>query len=106
MTDIVVKVLVEVLNILAIATEEFDRGQTSECTLHITLLLADIGSESLRHLKKPTGRSVLEGGMKRLDKLTQELARMVSANLLKIEFFVNVTRSSLILSSLTVERQT
>jgi hypothetical protein len=39
LTDVFVKVMIEVLSILAIATEEINRGRSSELTLNIYILL-------------------------------------------------------------------
>ncbi|KAH9016400.1 hypothetical protein EDB83DRAFT_230808 [Lactarius deliciosus] len=66
MTDIIVKIMVEVLVILAISTKEVKQGRTK------------------KYLKKLAGRAELEDALKRLDKLTQEEARMAAAQLLKI----------------------
>ncbi|KAH8988131.1 hypothetical protein EDB86DRAFT_2057744 [Lactarius hatsudake] len=66
MTDILVKIMVEVLHILAISTKEIKLGRTR------------------RYLKKLVGRTDIEDALKRLDKLTQEEARMAAAQLLKI----------------------
>ncbi|KAH9046692.1 hypothetical protein EDB84DRAFT_632362 [Lactarius hengduanensis] len=66
MTDIIVKIMVEVLGILAISTKEIEQGRTK------------------KYLKKLAGRTRLEDALKRLDKLTQEEARMAAAQLLKI----------------------
>ncbi|KAH9046688.1 hypothetical protein EDB84DRAFT_632448 [Lactarius hengduanensis] len=66
MTDIIVKIMVEVLGILAISTKEIKQGRTK------------------KYLKKLAGRTELEDALKRLDKLTQEEARMAVAQLLKI----------------------
>ncbi|KAH9021650.1 hypothetical protein EDB83DRAFT_90279 [Lactarius deliciosus] len=66
MTDIIVKIMVEVLGILAISTKEVKQGRTK------------------KYLKKLAGRAELEDALKRLDKLTQEEARMAAAQLLKI----------------------
>ncbi|KAH8992274.1 hypothetical protein EDB86DRAFT_2852765, partial [Lactarius hatsudake] len=66
MTDIIVKIMVEVLGILAISTKEIKQGRTK------------------KYLKKLAGRTELEDALKRLDKLTQEEARMAAAQLLKI----------------------
>ncbi|KAH9044038.1 hypothetical protein EDB83DRAFT_2406718 [Lactarius deliciosus] len=66
MTDIIVKIMVEVLGILAISTKEIKQGRTK------------------KYLKKLAGRTELEDALKRLDKLTQEEARMAAAELLKI----------------------
>ena len=82
MTDITVKILVEVLDILAVATKEIKQSRASELTLCITSLLADIDSE--KYLKKLAGRTDIEDRVKRLDRLTNEQARMANAQLLKI----------------------
>ncbi|KAI9437315.1 hypothetical protein H4582DRAFT_2058307 [Lactarius indigo] len=66
MTDIIVKIMVEVLGILAISTKEVKQGRTK------------------KYFKKLAGRTELEDALKRLDKLTQEEARMAAAQLLKI----------------------
>ncbi|KAH9041903.1 hypothetical protein EDB83DRAFT_2228114 [Lactarius deliciosus] len=66
MTDIIVKIMVEVLNILAIATKEIKQGRTK------------------KYLKKLVGKTDIEDALRRLDKLTQEEVRMATAQLLKI----------------------
>ncbi|KAH8985199.1 hypothetical protein EDB86DRAFT_2387304 [Lactarius hatsudake] len=66
MTNIIVKIMVEVLGILAISTKEIKQGRTK------------------KYLKKLAGKTELEDALKRLDKLTQEEARMAAAQLLKI----------------------
>ncbi|KAH9165986.1 hypothetical protein EDB89DRAFT_2076339 [Lactarius sanguifluus] len=66
MTDIIVKIMVEVLGILAISTKEIRQGRTK------------------KYLKRLAGRTELEDALKRLDKLTQEEARMAAAQLLEI----------------------
>ncbi|KAH9073559.1 hypothetical protein EDB83DRAFT_2191480, partial [Lactarius deliciosus] len=66
MTDIIMKIMVEVLGILAISTKEIKQGRTK------------------KYLKKLAGRTELDDALKRLDKLTQEEARMAAAQLLKI----------------------
>ncbi|KAH9041905.1 hypothetical protein EDB83DRAFT_2524063 [Lactarius deliciosus] len=66
MTDIIVKIMVEVLNILAIATKEIKQGRTK------------------KYLKKLVGKTDIEDALRRLDRLTQEEVRMATAQLLKI----------------------
>ncbi|KAH9958151.1 hypothetical protein BC827DRAFT_619556 [Russula dissimulans] len=61
MTDIIVKVMVEVLLILALATREVKRGRIK------------------RFLKKLEGKSDIEDALRRLDKLTQDEVRMAAA---------------------------
>ncbi|KAF8463552.1 hypothetical protein DFH94DRAFT_857982 [Russula ochroleuca] len=61
MTDIIVKVMVEVLLILALVTKEIKQGKMK------------------RFMKKLVGRSDIEDALRRLDKLTQEEGRMAAA---------------------------
>ncbi|KAH9061894.1 hypothetical protein EDB87DRAFT_1576227 [Lactarius vividus] len=64
MTDIIVKIMVEVISILGIVTKEIKQGRT------------------LRYLKKLVGRRDVEDALERLDKLTQEEARMAGVEAL------------------------
>ncbi|KAN0141599.1 hypothetical protein V8E53_000061 [Lactarius tabidus] len=73
MTDIIVKIMVEVLNVFAIATKEIQQGRTK------------------RYLKKLLGKTEIEDALKRLDKLTQDEARMATAQLLKVTHGVSDT---------------
>ncbi|KAH9046684.1 hypothetical protein EDB84DRAFT_631595 [Lactarius hengduanensis] len=66
MTDMIAKIMVEVLSILVISTKEIKQGRAK------------------KYLKKLAGWMELEDALKRLDKLTQEEARMVAVQLLKI----------------------
>ncbi|KAH9073513.1 hypothetical protein EDB83DRAFT_2312847 [Lactarius deliciosus] len=66
MTDIIVKIMVEVLNIFAIATKEMKQGRAK------------------KFLKKLVGRKDIEDALKRLDRWTQEEARMASAQILRL----------------------
>ncbi|KAN0127972.1 hypothetical protein V8E53_014226 [Lactarius tabidus] len=70
MTDIIVKIMVEVLNIFAIATKEMGRGRATKL------------------LKKLIGKKEMEDALKRLDKLTQDEARMAAAEILKLTHIV------------------
>ncbi|KAH9170737.1 hypothetical protein EDB89DRAFT_2243936 [Lactarius sanguifluus] len=66
MTDIIVKIMVEVLSILGIVTKEIGQGRTK------------------KYLKKLVGRTDVEDALRRLDALTQEEARMAAAETLVI----------------------
>ncbi|KAH9021175.1 hypothetical protein EDB84DRAFT_547938 [Lactarius hengduanensis] len=66
MTDIIVKIMTEVLNIFAIATKEMKQGRAK------------------KFLKKLIGRKDIEEALKRLDRLTQEEARMATAQILNL----------------------
>ncbi|KAF8494340.1 hypothetical protein F5888DRAFT_1890923, partial [Russula emetica] len=71
MIDIIVKIMVEVLSILAIATKEMKQ------------------SRMRKYLKKLIGRTDLEDALKRLEKLTNEEVRMTTAQVLKVTHTVN-----------------
>ncbi|KAF8257289.1 hypothetical protein EI94DRAFT_1334322 [Lactarius quietus] len=66
MTDVLVKIMVEVLNIFAIATKEMKQGRAK------------------KFVKKLSGRKDIEDALKRLDRLTQEEALMAAAQILNL----------------------
>ena len=82
MTDKMVEITVEVLGILATATKEMKQNQASEFAFSHTFLGAHIGSE--KFVKRIAGRTDLEDGLKKLDKLTNDELVMAMAQLLKI----------------------
>ncbi|KAI9438881.1 hypothetical protein BJY52DRAFT_1217340 [Lactarius psammicola] len=66
MTDIITEIMVEVLTIFGIATKELRRGPAK------------------KFLKKLAGRTDLEDALKKLDRLTQEEARMALSEVLRV----------------------
>jgi hypothetical protein len=82
MTDIIVKIMVEVLSILGIITKEIKQGRMSMSFLLIILRKFDFLSE--KYLKMLVGWTVIEDSLQRLDRLTQEEAHMAAAEALKI----------------------
>ncbi|KAH9053696.1 hypothetical protein EDB87DRAFT_1825540 [Lactarius vividus] len=66
MTDVIVKIMVEVLSIFAIATKEIKQGFAK------------------KFLKKLVGRRDIEDALQKLDRLTQEEARMATAEVLRV----------------------
>ena len=82
MMDIIVKIMVEVLSILGIVTKEIGLGRMSMSFLVDISAIIDLHAE--KYLKRLVGRKDLEDALQRLDKLTQEEARMAAAELLKI----------------------
>ncbi|KAH8988181.1 hypothetical protein EDB86DRAFT_2060394 [Lactarius hatsudake] len=70
MTNIITNIMVVVLTIFGIATKELRRGSAK------------------KFLKKLAGRTDLEDAVKKLDRLTQEEARMALAEVLKITHIV------------------
>ena len=76
-----VKIMAEVLNILAITTKEMKQSRASELSLRVELFPAYIGLE--RFLKRLARRSDMEDALARLNKLINEEARMAGALVLK-----------------------
>lgn len=82
MTDTIVKIMVQVLAILAIATKELKQSKASELipTIgHLPLLI--VCPE--KFMKRVVGKTEIEDALLRLDKLTQEEARMATVESLK-----------------------
>ena len=82
MTDIIVKITVEVLSILGIVTKEIGQGRMSMCFPVDLSPKIDLYPE--KYLKRLIGRKDVEDALLRLDKLTPEEARMAAAETLKI----------------------
>jgi hypothetical protein len=81
LTDIIAKVMAEVLSILAIATNEIERGVASESTWWSVIVISHGCVE--KFFNKLIGRTDIEDALSRLDKLTQDEVRMVAAQGLK-----------------------
>jgi len=86
MKETIVKILVEVLVILAIATKEIKQGRPK------------------RYLKKVFGKNDMEDVLKRLDLLTQEEARMATAEVLKMTNGINDKANVLIDAEIRLQR--
>jgi hypothetical protein len=86
MKDIMVNIMVEVLGIFAIVTKETKQGQASEWVRDDTFPVAHGDPE--KYLKKLIGRRDIEDALRRLDILTQEEARMATAQVLKLAHHV------------------
>jgi hypothetical protein len=80
MTDMMVEVMVEVLSVLAIVTVEIKERRRSQFITSNLWVLAHFSLE--KFLKKLLGRNDVEDALKRLDKLTQEEAKMATAEVL------------------------
>jgi hypothetical protein len=82
MTDMMVNIMVEVLDILGTATKEMKQSRASEPILLLSLLEAHELAE--KFLKKVAGITKLDDGLKKLDKMTNEEARMANAEALRV----------------------
>jgi hypothetical protein len=81
MIDTLIRIMVEVLSILGIATKEIKQGRMSERFSTSMSPLAERCSE--KFVKKLIGKNDMEDVLKKLDKLTQEEARMAAVQNLK-----------------------
>ena len=83
MTNIITQILVEVLNIFGIATKELKRGSASKFRrfAHVYVFTKHCVEKFLRKL---AGMADLEDALKKLDRLTQEEARMANAEVLRL----------------------
>ncbi|KAH8979084.1 hypothetical protein EDB92DRAFT_1981522 [Lactarius akahatsu] len=70
MMDMIIKIMIEVLNIFAIATKEMKQ------------------SRAKKYLRKLVGKKEIEDALKRLDTLTQEEARMAAAEILRLTHII------------------
>ena len=82
MTDVMVKIMIEVITILGIVTKEVRQGRTSMSLFFILFPKIDLRAE--RYLKSLVGRKDIENALQRLEKLTQEEVRMAAAEALTI----------------------
>ncbi|KAF8266498.1 hypothetical protein EI94DRAFT_1701681 [Lactarius quietus] len=73
MTDVIVKIMVELLSVFALATKQVRQGR---------LIIAQRGTE--KFAKKLLGESEIEAVLQKLDRLTQEEARMMAAQTLEV----------------------
>jgi hypothetical protein len=82
MTDIITEIMVEVLAIFGIATKELRRGSASKNPIGCLWISTELCVE--KFLRKLAGMTDLEDALKKLDKLTQEEARMALTEVLRI----------------------
>jgi hypothetical protein len=82
MSDIVVKIMTNVLAVLALATKQINQGRFSKWSVVNRLSLAEHVTE--KFTKKLLGESDVEAILQRLDRLTQEEARMTAAHTLEV----------------------
>ena len=82
MTNIIVKIMVELLSVLALATKQIDQGRFSKCAVTHTLSVAQCTAE--KFTMKLMGERGIEAILQRLDRLTQDEARMTAAQTLGV----------------------
>ena len=84
MMDIVAKIMVELISILAVSKKQIGRGRLSKQGLSIIVVRLPLNVVAEQFAKKLLGNSEIETILKRLDRLTQEEARMTVAQTLAI----------------------
>ena len=81
MTEIVVKTLGELLFVLALATKLIKQGQPGELS-SLTFYLAQPNEE--KFVEKLSGKKDVDAVLQRLDRLTQDEARIAAAQILEV----------------------
>src|SRR5712692_5067639 len=84
MTDVVIKIIVELLSALALASKQIKQGRLSECTSTCALPVAQCSS--VKFTKELRGESEIEAVLQRLDRLTREEALMTVAQTLGVVY--------------------
>ena len=91
MKGIMVKIMVEVLEIFAIMTKEIKQGRASESIPYDPFPFADRDSE--RHLKKYFKKSIerkgIEAALSRLDRLTRDEVNMATVQILEVSHHID-----------------
>lgn len=82
MGEILIKIMVELLGVLALATQQIKLGRFSEFVPHGASLLAQNDAE--KFAKKLLGENDIESVLQRLDRLTTEESRMTAAQTMQV----------------------
>ena len=82
MSDIIAQIMVEVLSVLALATKQIKEGRFSKWSIAFRSSLSKRNAE--KFAKKLIGEGEVEAVLQRLDRLTQEEARMTVAHTLEV----------------------
>ena len=84
MTDIIVKIIVELLSVLALATKQINQGRFSKYAVIYLSPVAQYDTE--KFTKKLLGENEIETVLQRLDRLTQDEARMTVTQTLSVVY--------------------
>jgi hypothetical protein len=85
MTEMVVKILVELLSALALVTKQIKEGKPSESVFgEAFYYLTQCNAEKL--IKKLLGEKHVEAVIQRLDRLTQDETRITAAQILEVVY--------------------
>ena len=86
MSEMVVKILVELLSTLALVTKQINQGKSSESLLREVLCCITHCNVEKLAKKLLGGEKDVEAVLQRLDRLTQEEARITAAQTLEVVF--------------------
>jgi hypothetical protein len=91
MTDLILKIMLELLSVLALATKQIRQGRFSMYTTMYKLFIAQRAIE--KFAKKLLGDNKVEAVLQRLDRMTQDELRITAAQTLSVVHgLVNNTR--------------
>jgi hypothetical protein len=82
MTEVIVKIMLELLSVLALTSKQIKQGRFSECAIAYMPSITQCAIE--KFTKKLLGESEIETVLQRLDRLTQDEARMTVAQTLGV----------------------
>ena len=82
MTGIIVKIMAELLSVLALATKQIKERRFSKCTVTYSILCSVVQCAAEKFAKKLLGESEIEDVLQRLNQLTQEEAQVAVAETL------------------------
>jgi hypothetical protein len=82
MGELLAKIMVELLGVLALATQQINRGQFSELVVADASHLANHDSENFT--KKLLAESDVQAVLQRLDRLTTEESRMTTTQIMEV----------------------
>jgi hypothetical protein len=84
LTEVIVKIMAELLSVLALASKQIKQGRFSKCAVTYTFILSMTQYTSEKFTKKLLGESEIEAVLQRLDRLTQDEARVTVAQTLGV----------------------
>jgi hypothetical protein len=84
MTDMIVKIMVKLLSVLALATKQIEKGRFCKYIVRYPPSMAQFAAG--KFTQKLLGESEIEAALQQLDRLTQEEARMTGAQTLSVVY--------------------
>jgi hypothetical protein len=84
LTEVIVKIMVEILSVLALASKQIKQGRFSECVVAHTYRLSMTQYTLEKFTKKLLGESEIEAVLQRLDRLTQDEAQITAVQTLGV----------------------